>query len=40
MRVTNPFPEPDSAALEPFTLYSAVEIAAPLERRKLADGCG
>lgn len=37
MAVTNPFPEPESAALEPFTVYSAVEIAALLERMKAAD---
>ena len=37
MGMTNPFPEPESAALEPFTVYSAVEIAALVERMKLAD---
>jgi c-di-GMP-binding flagellar brake protein YcgR len=37
MGVTNPFPEPDSAALEPFTVYSGVEITALLERMKAAD---
>jgi len=37
MAMTNPFPEPESPALEPFTVYSAVEIAALLERMKAAD---
>lgn len=37
MGVTNPFPEPESASLEPFTVYAAVEIAALVERMKLAD---
>lgn len=37
MALTNPFPEPESAALEPFAVYSAVEIAALLERMKAAD---
>jgi c-di-GMP-binding flagellar brake protein YcgR len=37
MGVTNPFPEPESPALDPFTVFSAVEIAALLERMKAAD---
>lgn len=37
MGVTNPFPEPESPSLEPFTVYSAIEIASLLERMKAAD---
>lgn len=37
MALTNPFPEPESPSLEPFTVYSAVEVAALLERMKASD---